>query len=185
MLYPGSVVPLAMFKIIFNHGMICLCLNNLRSGSWLDAEYWNWSFEGREQWTWTGWKILLWRWRLQDFDNFTGQANYGFENCSDCCLDILQDLCCKCMRKLGRWLCQGLTFWKLAPCIKVCILCDEIMYGITLRVFQLDGLALMLQDSIALNTCISNYSVEQDRGEHQLDDYSLAQQRANCVALLL
>ena len=165
--------------------MICLCLNNLRSGSWLDAEYWNWSFEGREQWTWTGWKILLWRWRLQDFDNFTGQANYGFENCSDCCLDILQDLCCKCMRKLGRWLCQGLTFWKLAPCIKVCILCDEIMYGITLRVFQLDGLAPMLQDSIALNTCISNYSVEQDRGEHQLDDYSLAQQRANCVALLL
>ena len=26
--------------------MICFCLNNLRSESWMDAEYGNWSFEG-------------------------------------------------------------------------------------------------------------------------------------------
>ena len=142
--------------------MICLCLNNLRSESWMDAEYGIWSFEGmtllwrcckienfsgqeellferlcillfwihlqdsglvttagfalggrwasnrlKERRTWTGWKNIFWRWRLQDFDNYPGQAKYVFllrivqtvalKNCRTCAA-----IACY-VRKLDQW----------------------------------------------------------------------------------
>ena len=50
-----------------------------RTVVWLQQQALRWEAAGhrlqlKERRTWTGWKILLWRWRLQDFDNFTGQA---------------------------------------------------------------------------------------------------------------
>ena len=48
--------------------MICFCLNNLRSESWMDAEYGNWSFEGM---------TLLWR--CCEIENFSGQEECIFE----------------------------------------------------------------------------------------------------------
>ena len=149
--------------------MICFCLNNLRSESWMDAEYGNWSFEGmtsvemlrdreflrtgritfweivhtvvfeyicrivvwlrqqalrweaaghrlqlKERRTWTGWKNLLWRWRRQDFDNFSGQAKYVFilrivqtvvlKNCRTCAA-----IACY-VQKLDHWLQEGRRF---------------------------------------------------------------------------
>ena len=48
--------------------MICFCLNNLRSESWMDAEYGNWSFEGM---------TLLWR--CCKIQNFSGQEECIFE----------------------------------------------------------------------------------------------------------
>ena len=47
--------------------MICFCLNNLRSESWMDAEYGNWSFEGM---------TLLWR--CCEIENFSGQEECTF-----------------------------------------------------------------------------------------------------------
>ena len=91
-----------------------------RTVVWLRQQALRWEAAGlrlklKERRTWTGWKILLWRWRLQDFDNFTGQAkNMYFSICSDCCLEKLQDLTCAAsacyVRNLDHWLCQVLTF---------------------------------------------------------------------------
>ena len=52
--------------------MICFCLNNLRSESWMDAEYGDWSFKGtdssvvmsqdfsgQEEWQWSGYNSRL------------------------------------------------------------------------------------------------------------------------------
>ena len=46
---------------------MCFCLNNLRSESWMDAEYGNWSFEGM---------TLLWR--CCKIENFSGQEECTF-----------------------------------------------------------------------------------------------------------
>ena len=89
-----------------------------RTVVWLRQQALRWEAAGlrlklKERRTWTGWKILLWRWRLQDFDNFTGQEKI-------CILQSVQTVvlkyCRTCaasachVRKLDHWLCQVLTF---------------------------------------------------------------------------
>ena len=61
----------------------------------------------KERRTWTGWKNIFWRWRLQDFDNYPGQAKYVFilrivqtvalKNCRTCAA-----ITCY-VRKLDHW----------------------------------------------------------------------------------
>ena len=89
-----------------------------RTVVWLRQQALRWEAAGlrlklKERRTWTGWKILLWRWRLQDFDNFTGQAKICIfqsvqtvvlKNCRTCAANACY------VRKLDHWLRQALTF---------------------------------------------------------------------------
>ena len=80
---------------------------------WLQQQALRWEAAGLRLWlkerqTWTSSKNLLWRWRLQDFDNFSGQAKYVFilrivqtvvlKNCRTCAA-----IACY-VRKLDHWL---------------------------------------------------------------------------------
>ena len=72
-----------------------------RTVVWLQQQALRWEaarlrLQLKELRTWTGWKNLLWRWRLWQFLR-TGKICIYFENCSDCGLEKLQDLRCDCM----------------------------------------------------------------------------------------
>ena len=84
-----------------------------RTVVWLQQQALRWEaarlrLQLKELRTWTGWKNLLWRWRMQDFDNFSGQAKYVFilrivqtvvlKNCRTCAA-----IACY-VRKLDHWL---------------------------------------------------------------------------------
>ena len=84
-----------------------------RTVVWLQQQALRWEaarlrLQLKELRTWTGWKNLLWRWRRQDFDNFSGQAKYVFilrivqtvvlKNCRTCAASACY------VRKLDHWL---------------------------------------------------------------------------------
>ena len=78
-----------------------------RTVVWLQQQALRWEaarlrLQLKELRMWTGWKNLLWRWRLQDFDNFSGQAKYVF------ILRIVQTVvlknCRTCAAMCGNWI---------------------------------------------------------------------------------
>ena len=113
-----------------------------RTVVWLRQQALRWEAAGlrlklKERRTWTGWKILLWRWRRRTLTISQDRQKYVFFNLFDCFLEKLQDLCCECMlcAEIGPLTVKCWHFLKVWFVYKSLYAFDVIKNSITLRVF--------------------------------------------------